>query len=148
MCIYFRNPLSERFPVRIFSQVGLRTDSRGRNAAHHTAASPRGTLSFSHSRHVARPPLVDLRTWCPNLIAIKPGRRSLNRTSMDVRRARGAIKDPSGAESQSFSECHDVLFRTRMFIFTERFSGTPTRNHDHHQLGGITPTGGRVKGAS
>ena len=34
--------------------------------------------------------------------AIKPGRRSLNRTSMDVRRARGAIKDPSGAE------CHDV----------------------------------------
>ena len=31
--------------------------------------------------------------------AIKPGRRSLNRTSMDMRRARGAIKDPSGAKS-------------------------------------------------
>ena len=31
--------------------------------------------------------------------AIKPGRRSLNRTSMDVRRARGAIKDPSHAKS-------------------------------------------------
>ena len=29
--------------------------------------------------------------------AIKPGRRSLNRTSMDGRRARGAIKDPSHA---------------------------------------------------
>ena len=34
--------------------------------------------------------------------AIKPGRRSLNRTSMDVRRARGAIKDPRHAL------CHDV----------------------------------------
>ena len=68
----------------------------------HRAPRPRRgalCLSFSHSRHVARPPLVDLRTWCPNLIAIKPGRRSLNRTSMDVRRARGAIKDPSGAKS-------------------------------------------------
>ena len=32
--------------------------------------------------------------------AIKPGRRSLNRTSMDVRRARGAIKDPSHAKSR------------------------------------------------
>ena len=31
--------------------------------------------------------------------AIKPGRRSLNRTSMDVRRARGAIKDPSHTKS-------------------------------------------------
>ena len=31
--------------------------------------------------------------------AIKPGRRSLNRTSMDVRRARGAIKDPRRAKS-------------------------------------------------
>ena len=29
--------------------------------------------------------------------AIKPGRRNLNRTSMDGRRARGAIKDPSRA---------------------------------------------------
>ena len=29
--------------------------------------------------------------------AIKPGRRNLNRTSMDGRRARGAIKDPSHA---------------------------------------------------
>ena len=32
--------------------------------------------------------------------AIKPGRRSLNRTSMDVRRARGAIKDPSHTKSR------------------------------------------------
>ena len=32
--------------------------------------------------------------------AIKPGRRSLNRTSMDGRRARGAIKDPSHAKSR------------------------------------------------
>ena len=32
--------------------------------------------------------------------AIKPGRRSLNRTSMDVRRARGTIKDPSHAKSR------------------------------------------------
>ena len=32
--------------------------------------------------------------------AIKPGRRSLNRTSMDGRRARHAIKDPSGAKSR------------------------------------------------
>ena len=31
--------------------------------------------------------------------AIKPGRRSLNRTSMGVRRARGAIKDPSHTKS-------------------------------------------------
>ena len=31
--------------------------------------------------------------------AIKPGHRSLNRTSMDVRCARGAIKDPSHAKS-------------------------------------------------
>ena len=37
---------------------------------------------------------------------VKPGRRSLNRTSMDVRRARGAIKDPSGAKSR------DVYGRT------------------------------------
>ena len=37
--------------------------------------------------------------------AIKPGRRSLNRTSMDVRRARGAIKDPRHAL------CHDVVVR-------------------------------------
>ena len=40
------------------------------------------------------------------------------------------------------------LFLTRMFIFTKRFSVTPTRNHDHHQLGCITPTDGRVKGVS
>ena len=32
--------------------------------------------------------------------AIKPGRRSLNRASMDVRRARGAIKDPSHTKSR------------------------------------------------
>ena len=32
----------------------------------------------------------------------------------------------------------------RMFIFTKRFSVTPTRNHDHPQLGCITPTDGRV----
>ena len=37
------------------------------------------------------------------------------------------------------------LFRTRMFIFTIRFSVTPTRNHDHPQLGFITPTDGMVK---
>jgi hypothetical protein len=35
--------------------------------------------------------------------AIKPGRRSLNRTSMDVRRARGAIKDPSHTKSRDVS---------------------------------------------
>ena len=33
--------------------------------------------------------------------AIKPGRRSLNRTSMDGRRARDAIKDPSGTKSDA-----------------------------------------------
>ena len=32
--------------------------------------------------------------------AIKPGRRSLNRTSMDVRCARGEIKDPSHTKSR------------------------------------------------
>ena len=31
--------------------------------------------------------------------AIKPGRRSLNRTTMDGRRARDALKDPSHAKS-------------------------------------------------
>ena len=40
------------------------------------------------------------------------------------------------------------LSRTRMFIFTKRFSVTSTRNHNHHQLGSITPTDGRVKGVS
>ena len=43
--------------------------SVARRVQRHIAASPRSTLSFSHSRHVARPPLVGLRTWCPNLIA-------------------------------------------------------------------------------
>ena len=43
--------------------------------------------------------------------AIKPGRRCLNRTSMDVRRARGAIKDPSGAE------CHDVMSVHKKALF-------------------------------
>ena len=46
--------------------------------------------------------------------AIKPGRRSLNRASMDVRRARGAIKDPSHTKSRDVSaellvECCVVL---------------------------------------
>ena len=40
------------------------------------------------------------------------------------------------------------LFRTRMFIFTKRFSVTHTRSHDHHQLGFITPTDDRVNGVS
>ena len=35
-----------------------------------------------------------------------------------------------------------------MFIFTKRFSVTPTRNHDHSQLVDITPTDDRVKGVS
>ena len=35
-----------------------------------------------------------------------------------------------------------------MFIFTKRFPVTPTRNHNHPQLGCITPTDGRVKGVS
>ena len=35
-----------------------------------------------------------------------------------------------------------------MFIFTKRFSVTPTRNHDHPQLVGITPIDDRVKGVS
>ena len=35
-----------------------------------------------------------------------------------------------------------------MFIFTKRFSVTPTRNHYHLQLVGITPADGRVKGVS
>ena len=38
------------------------------------------------------------------------------------------------------------LFLTRMFIFTIRFSVTPTCNHDHLQLVCITPADGRVKG--
>ena len=42
---------------------------------------------------------------------------------------------------------------TRMFIFTKRFSVTPTatrnqHNHDRLQLVGITPAYGRVKGVS
>ena len=40
------------------------------------------------------------------------------------------------------------LFRTRMFIFTKRFPVTPTRNHNHSQLGYITPIDGRVKDVS
>ena len=40
--------------------------------------------------------------------AIKPGRRSLNRTSMDGRRARDAIKDPSHAKSGDV-DFHDFL---------------------------------------
>jgi hypothetical protein len=40
--------------------------------------------------------------------AIKPGRRSLNRTSMDVRRARGAIKDPSHAKSRDVIAIHQI----------------------------------------
>ena len=58
-------------PLSLLSQ-NIRTLQASRDPprpAIHNAASPRGTLSFSHSRHVARPPLVGLRTWCPNLIA-------------------------------------------------------------------------------
>ena len=40
------------------------------------------------------------------------------------------------------------LLATGMFIFTKRFSVTPTRNHDHPQLVGITPTDDRVKAVS
>ena len=40
------------------------------------------------------------------------------------------------------------LTATGMFIFTTSFPVTPTRSHDHHQLGFITPTDGRVKGVS
>ena len=40
------------------------------------------------------------------------------------------------------------LSRTRMFIFTTSFPVTPTRSHNHPQLGCITPTDGRVKSVS
>ena len=40
------------------------------------------------------------------------------------------------------------LLATGMFIFTKGFSVPPTRNHDHPQLGCITPTDGRMKGVS
>ena len=40
------------------------------------------------------------------------------------------------------------LSRTRMFIFTKRVSVTPTRTHNHHQLGCITSTVGRVNDVS
>ena len=40
------------------------------------------------------------------------------------------------------------LLATGMFIFTTSFPVTPTRNHNHAQLGCITPTDGRVKGVS
>ena len=40
------------------------------------------------------------------------------------------------------------LFLTRIFIFTKRFSVVHTRNHDHPQLGCITPTDGMVKDVS
>ena len=40
------------------------------------------------------------------------------------------------------------LLAQGMFIFMKRFSVTSTRNHNHHQLGSITPTDGRVKGMS
>jgi hypothetical protein len=40
------------------------------------------------------------------------------------------------------------LTATGMFIFTTSFPVTPTRNHNHPQLGYITPTDGRVKGVS
>ena len=40
------------------------------------------------------------------------------------------------------------LTATGMFIFTTSFPVTPTRSHDHPQLGSITPTDGRVKGVS
>ena len=56
----------------------------------------RGTTRFFGTRSKV------LMDWAAS--AIKPGHRSLNRTSMDVRCARGAIKDPSHAK------CRDVLF--------------------------------------
>ena len=40
------------------------------------------------------------------------------------------------------------LTATGMFIFTTSFPVTPTRSHDHPQLGFITPIDGRVKGVS
>ena len=66
----------------------------------------RGTTRFFGTR--SRVPM----DWTAS--AIKPGRRSLNRTSMDVRRARGAIKDPSHAL------CDDV----RTFVLAVGRPGT------------------------
>ena len=40
------------------------------------------------------------------------------------------------------------LFLTRMFIFTKRFPVAHTRNHNHPQLGCISPTDGMVKDVS
>ena len=62
----------------------------------------RGTTRFFGTRSKV------LMDWAAS--AIKPGRRSLNRTSMDVRRARGAIKDPSHTKSG------DVFFWRKWFI--------------------------------
>ena len=48
--------------------------------------------------------------------AIKPGRRSLNRTSMDVRRARGAIKDPSHTKSGDVKQRYTALYSIQLYI--------------------------------
>ena len=48
--------------------------------------------------------------------AIKPGRRSLNRTSMDGRRARGAIKDPSHAKSRDVTTISGQLMGKSLSI--------------------------------
>ena len=53
-----------------------------------------------------------------------------------------------GARTPSMSGRVAFLFRPRMFIFTKGFPVAPTRNHDHPQLGCITPTDGRVNGVS
>ena len=57
--------------------------------------------------------------------AIKPGRRSLNLTSMDGRRARDAIKDPSGTKSDAMclvDRRHTYSLYTFYFIFTVYFA--------------------------
>ena len=59
--------------------------------------------------------------------AIKPGRRSLNRTSMDGRRARDAIKDPSGTKSDAMClvdrrHTYSLYSNTFYGIFTVYFA--------------------------
>ena len=55
--------------------------------------------------------------------AIKPGHRSLNRTSMDVRCARGAIKDPSHAKSRDVLHAKEVAKISRRKEITARYPG-------------------------
>ena len=64
------------------------------------------------------------------------------------RAVRGGWRDAIASLELEQRRVVAFLFRTRMFIFTKRFPVTPTRNHDHPQLGGMTLTDGRVKGVS